>query len=215
MLYYICYMKISKHVHSCLLLEEVGKRFLIDPGQFTYEAKALDLNSLDMLDYLLITHEHPDHFYLPFIKEILAKFPQVNIITNSSIVEILEKEGIKASSEEDELVKIEEVPHEKVFGIEPPKNVMFTIDGKLADPGDSHHFKTSAKVLALPIQAPWGSTTAAVELATSLKPEVIIPIHDWHWHDAARAWMYQRLEKHFDSLGIRFLGLETGQEEEI
>ena len=203
-------MRTSKHIHSCLVVEEAGKRFLLDPGQYTHEAKALDLESLDNLDYLLITHEHPDHLYTPFVKEIVAKFPQVKIMTNSSIVEILGKEGIKAGAEGDELVKIEEVPHEKIFGVEVPKNVMFTISGKLADPGDSHHFKTSAPVVALPVQAPWGSTTAAVEWAQSLKPEVIIPIHDWHWHDAAREWMYQRLEKYFDSLGIKFLGLETG-----
>lgn len=208
-------MKVSKHLHSCLLVEEAGKKFLLDPGQYTYEAKALELNSINSLDYLLITHEHPDHFYLPFIKEIIAKFPKFKLITNSSIVDILAKEGIKATSEADELVKLEEVPHEKVFGTTPPKNVMFTINGKLADPGDSHHFKTSAKVLALPVQAPWGSTTAAVELAEKLKPQVIIPIHDWHWHDAARAWMYQRLEKYFDALGIKFLGLEIGQQTEI
>lgn len=61
----------------------------------------------------------------------------------------------------------------------------------------------------------WGSTTAAVELAERLKPKVIIPIHDWHWNEQAREWMYQRLEKYFESLGIKFLGLETGQQVEI
>ena len=208
-------MKISKHVHSCLLIQEAGKIILIDPGQYTYEAKALDLNSISNLDYLLITHEHPDHFYLPFIKEIIAKFPEVKILTNLSIVELLNKEGIQSASEGDDFVKIEEVPHEKIFGTDPPKNVMFIINDKLADPGDSHHFQTSAEILALPIQAPWGSTTAAVELAERLKPKVIIPIHDWHWNEQARLGMYQRLEKYFESLGIKFLGLKTGQEANI
>ncbi len=208
-------MKISKHVHSCLLVEDLGKKFLLDPGNYTFEEKALNLDSLGDLDYLLITHEHPDHMYLPFVKELVSKFPEVKIISNSSVIEILAKEGIKASSEEDEFVKLEEVPHEKVFSGEPPKNVMITVANKLADPGDSHHFQTSAPILALPIQAPWGSTTAAVELAKSLKPQTIIPIHDWHWNEKARQTMYKRLEEFFKTLNIRFIGLETGQEIEI
>lgn len=204
-------MKISKHVHSCLLVEDEGKKFLFDPGNYTFEENALNITYIDTLDYLLITHEHPDHMCIPLIKDIIAKFPQVKIITNDSAVELLRKKGIQATSEGDELIKLEEVPHERVFSGEPPKNVMITINNKLTDPGDSHHFQTSSPILALPIQAPWGHTTAAVELAKALKPRIIIPIHDWHWNDKARQVMYRRLEEFFKPLGIRFVGLETNR----
>ena len=68
-------MKISKHLHSCLLAEEAGKIILIDPGNYTFEEKALDIGKLEKLDFLLITHEHQDHIYLPFLKIIFEKFP--------------------------------------------------------------------------------------------------------------------------------------------
>lgn len=66
-------MKISKHVHSCLLIEENNTTILIDPCNYTYEEKALDINSLGKLDYLLIAHEHQDHLHIPFIKEIMRR----------------------------------------------------------------------------------------------------------------------------------------------
>lgn len=204
-------MKISKHIHSCLLIENQGKTILIDPGIFTYQEKALDLNEIAKLDYLLFTHEHPDHMYLPFVKEIVAKFPEVKIITNESIVTLLQKENITASSKEDTVVKLTPVPHEKLWDSVPPENSLVTVFDKLATPGDSHHFETSVDILALPIQAPWGCTTDAVNLALKLHPKVIIPIHDWMWRGDFRKMMYQRLKTFFETKNIDFKTPETGE----
>lgn len=203
-------MKISKYLHSCLLVENQEKTALIDPGIFTYNAKALDLTKLTQLDYLLFTHEHPDHMHLPFVKEIVEKFPQVKIITNPSIVALLAKEGIKASSNEDEMVKLEFVPHEKLWDKEPPEHVCVTVFDKLTHTGDSIHLTKTADVLALPLTAPWGSTTDAVNKALSLKPKVIVPIHDWMWKDEIRQSMYQRLTEFFITKNVAFKSLETG-----
>lgn len=209
-------MKVTKFVHSCLLIEqEEDKKVLIDPGNYSVEEGAITVNMLNKLDYLLITHEHPDHMYLPFIKELVGKFPNLPIISNSSVVEILEKEGIKATIKPPDFAMIEEVIHERVWGVEPPKNIMLKLFGKLTHPGDSHHFTTDTDILALPVQAPWGSTTAAVELAENLKPKIIIPIHDWHWNDTAREAMHKRLEDYFSKQGIRFIGIKTGEPIEV
>lgn len=148
---------------------------------------------------------------LSLIKEVIANFPSVKVMSNNSVAKILSQEGIIAITESDEMVKLESVPHEKVFGSNPPENVMFTIAGKMAHPGDSHHFQTKASVLALPVQAPWGSLVEAVNLAESLKPQVILPIHDWHWNNKARIMFYKRLEDYFAKSGIRFISLQTGE----
>ena len=204
-------MQVTKFIHSCLFIEEGGKKFLIDPGNYTKEAAALNVSSLGSLDYLLITHEHPDHLDLSLIKEIVEKFPNIKIMSNHSVKTLLEKEGINVLTESDQMVRLETVPHEKVFGSNPPENIMITIADKLVDPGDSHHFQTKAPILALPVQAPWGSLTQAVELAESLKPQIILPIHDWHWNDQARQMLYKRLEDYFAKLGIKFIPLQTAE----
>lgn len=78
-------------------------------------------------------------------------------------------------------------------------------------PGDSFDFKTSSEILTLPITAPWGSTTRAVEKAMELKPKVIIPIHDWHWKDEAWKQFYSLLQGVFEKEGIDFKKLENNQ----
>ncbi len=208
-------MKITKYVHSCLLVEEKGKAALIDPGVYTFQSKALDLRYIEKLDFVLITHEHPDHLHIPFLKEILAQFPNIEVITNASVVLLLEQEGIRASSAGNAFVAVKEFSHEKIFSSMAPPNVLFDVFSRLTHPGDSFGFSETREILALPIQAPWGSTTQAVEKALELKPKIIIPIHDWHWRDEARKTMYERLAAYFKDQGIEFRGLETGQAFEI
>ena len=208
-------MKITKYVHSCLLVEEQGKAALIDPGSYTFQSKALDVRYIEKLDFVLITHEHSDHLHIPFLKEILAQFPNVEVITNPGVDLLLEREGIRASSKGNEHISLTEAPHERIFSSAAPANVLFHVFSRLTHPGDSFQFKEAKEVLALPVQAPWGSTTQAVEKALQLKPRIVIPIHDWHWRDEARKAMYERLAAYFKEQGIEFRGLETGNAFEL
>src|SRR5690349_618041 len=153
-------MRITKYFHSCLLVENEGKIVLIDPGIFSVQA--LEAAKLSKLDYLLFTHEHPDHMHLPLVQELVAKFPNVKIITNPSIVEILKNENIQATSMGDNVVSLEAANHERLWDKNPPENVVVTVFNKLTHVGDALHFSKTAEVLALPITAPWGSTTDAV-----------------------------------------------------
>lgn len=205
-------MKISKHIHSCLLVEDQGKTILIDPGNYTFEERALDIGKLEKLDFILITHEHQDHVYLPFLRAILEKFTDVEIITNSAVAGILANENIKCSTSENEYIKMASAPHELVLGKKSFDNTIFNILGQLTHPGDSLQFDKTCDVLALPIQAPWGSFVASVEKAASLKPKIVIPIHDWHWKDVARKKLYEAAKNYLAERGIDFRGLELGAE---
>jgi len=208
-------MNVTKFLHSCLVIEKEGKTAIIDPGIFTWQEKAVAITSLTSLDYLCITHEHPDHFSIDLIKKIITKFPDVLLITNESVKKLLDKEGITTSVFGNEVVSFENTPHEKLWDREVPQNLTFTFFKKLTHPGDSLAIEKTADVLALPLTAPWGSVTQAVEAALRLKPKAIIPIHDWHWKDEVRKDMYQRLESFFSTQGITFHNLETGQTQQI
>ena len=61
-------MKIIKYPQSCFMIETVGKKILIDPGNLSYEDKFLD--EWKTADFVLITHYHPDHCYEEIIKQI-------------------------------------------------------------------------------------------------------------------------------------------------
>jgi glyoxylase-like metal-dependent hydrolase (beta-lactamase superfamily II) len=140
-------MIISKHSHSCLLIKEANQTILIDPGNYTYEDKALDISSLEGLDYILITHEHPDHMYIPFMKELVEKFPDVKIISNESAVKVLKEANIEALMESSSDITISPTPHERVFGVVPPENIQFSLFNKLTHPGDSLHFLLNTPIL--------------------------------------------------------------------
>jgi len=208
-------MKITKHIHSCLLVEEAGKRILIDPGNYTFDEGALDLGKIGNLDLILITHEHLDHAYPPLIKKVLERFPDVKILANLSTQNFLMKEGINAFTDNFEGIALADAPHELLLGGRTAENSLLNIFGKLTHPGDSLQFNKSLDILALPIQAPWGSAVTSIEKAALLKPKIVIPIHDWHWKDSARKKMYDMAKNYLAEKGIELRGLEAGEEFEI
>lgn len=208
-------MQVSKHIHSCLYIKEKGKAVLIDPGCYSLEDKGISADIVDKLDYLLITHEHADHLDIPFVKVLTKKFPELTIISNESVQKILSAENVRAQINGDENINVVDAPHEHVFGAPQFQNVLFNVFSQLTHPGDNLHFKETCKILALPMQAPWGSLTQAVEKAIELKPEVVIPIHDWHWNEEAREAFYARLKDYFSQNDIKFLGLHTNEVAEV
>lgn len=202
-------MKITKLGHSCLLVEmpePTNRTALFDPGVFS----EVDVDSLDFLDDIIITHEHPDHCDINLIQELVAKFPQVRIKTPATLVPKLE--GLSVTAEAVEGIVLFEAPHEghPPF-MYPPENIGVHYLGSLTHPGDSYHFAESRPILALPMTAPWGATDAAVGLALQLKPRYILPIHDWQWKDEVREDMYRRLETLFKEHNITFFKLQNAQ----
>jgi L-ascorbate metabolism protein UlaG (beta-lactamase superfamily) len=197
-----------------LLVETPDRVALFDPGAMS--ETALGMAQLDNLDDIFITHVHGDHCHAPLIKQLLAKFPTVRITGPQEVVDHLASEGIKATTTPSAEVEFFDSPHESVEPLFPlPEENGYHYLGEFSHPGDSHSFKETKAILALPVQGPWGSTIRAINLALELKPQHILPIHDWHWRDEAREQLYQRMEQVFSEQGIAFHKLQTGQSIEI
>lgn len=167
---------------------------------------------IDNLDLILITHEHLDHAYPPLIKKVLERFPEIKILCNGSVRNFLMKEGISAFMDNFDGISLADAPHEILLGGRTTENSLLNIFGRLTHPGDSLQFDKSLDVLALPIQAPWGSAVASIEKAAILRPKIVIPIHDWHWKDEARKKMYDMAKNYLAEKGIELRGLEIGEE---
>lgn len=207
-------MKITKFVHSCLLVEmpePVNRTALFDPGSMS--EGALDVSRLEYLDDIIITHGHPDHYSPALMDELVAKFPDVRITAPAEVVKKLIGQGITlAASQELDGVKFFNSPHENVKPLFPqPEQLGIHYLGLLTHPGDSHSFTETKQILALPVTAPWGATIKAINLAIELKPKYVIPIHDWHWSDAARDHMYPNISRALAEHDIEFLPLTTGK----
>jgi L-ascorbate metabolism protein UlaG (beta-lactamase superfamily) len=207
-------MKITKYVHSCLLVETADRTALFDPGAMS--APAVNLDSLERLDDIFITHVHGDHMDPDFIKQLIAKFPAVRITSTNEVVQQLSKEGVKATTTPPAGVTFFDAPHESVKPVFPqPEEIGIHYLDKFSDPGDSHSFTETKAILALPVTAPWGTYIRALNLALELKPQHVVPIHDWHWSDEARRQSYDRAEEILGEQGITFHKLETGQPVQI
>ncbi len=212
-------MKITKFVHACLLVEDDGQTVLFDPGQYSWDSKFFDVNALPKLDAVVITHEHTDHFWPEFVRAILAKFPDVPFTTTSPVATQLKQLGAKqVFTESNGQIQIfSKKPHASMVPLapEPPQNIAVHLGGKLTVGGDRHDLEETKQVLALTIVAPWGSVREAAEMMLKLKPAVVIPIHDWHWHDLARQKEYERFQKFCADNGIKFIWPVDGQPVEV
>jgi L-ascorbate metabolism protein UlaG (beta-lactamase superfamily) len=208
-------LKVTKYVHSCLVVETDDRVAVFDPG--TMSETALNVNNLSRVDDIFITHEHPDHFSVDLIKQLVAKFPDAKIISTGSVVGKLKELGISATNSPIDGVSFFYAPHEDTVPLlsPVPEEVGIHYLDMLSDPGDSHSFSETKAILALPVQAPWGSSVNALRLGLELKPRFILPVHDWHWSDDARENMYNRFEQVFGDAGITFFKLETGKPVEI
>lgn len=207
-------LRITKYVHSCLLVETADRVALFDPG--TMSTPSLDLDALSHLDDVFITHIHADHFDEEFIIRLAAKFSGLRVTAPAEVVKVLAQAGVTASDQAPSGVAFFDSPHEPVepLALQPDELGYHYLD-KLSHPGDSHSFNETAPILALPITGPWGATVNAVKLAMRLKPRHVIPIHDWHWSDAAKAASYPNYARILEGQGIIFHIPEAGQPIEI
>lgn len=208
-------MRITKYIHSCLLVETDDRVALFDPGNFS--AAAVPVDSLERLDDIFITHSHPDHCDPSLLRRLIDRFPSVRITSNPEVVALLAEQNIVASTDLPAGVTLFDAPHEGFAPLmpTPPPQFGFHYLDQLSHPGDSHSFTETRAVLALPMTAPWGTMMRAAQLAVELRPRYVVPIHDWHWRDEALAIFYERFADVFAAQGIEFVPLQTGQSFEV
>lgn len=222
-LYIFCYtdsMKITKLGHCCLIIEINGTRILTDPGAYSTLQ-----NEVKNIDYILITHEHQDHFHIDSLRRVLSNNLNAEIFTNSSVGKLLEAENIlykRISYGESETVKgilIEGFGKEhaeiyKTFGL--VENTGYFINNEFWYPGDSFHNPGKpVDILALPVAGPWMRIRDAIDYAEEIKPRVCFPVHDGMFQKDRGTLMYRLSQTFLPPLGIEFKVLEEGVENEF
>jgi L-ascorbate metabolism protein UlaG (beta-lactamase superfamily) len=178
-----------------------------------FSEQALSVDKLTYLDDIVITHVHPDHCSPTLLPKLVEKFPEVRITAPQEVVDRLEEWGItQASTVPPEELELFDSPHEAVEPLFPtPQQIGVHYLDMLSHPGDGHSFTQTKQILALPVAGPWASTIRAAKLAIELKPKYVLPIHDWHWSDAARTQQYDILKEALAHEDITFVPLVTGE----
>lgn len=216
-------MIIKKFLHSCTLIEENGKRLLIDPGDFVFREGKISPKDLGGVDVILFTHGHADHFSPEALKIILKSKPAV-VLAHEEIAKVLTQEGISydtISAGEKKIVQGFQIeafgaPHGPSTTVPAPFNMAYKIDNKVLHPGDCITLEgVTAPVLALPVVGSWMRVVDAIEFAKRVKPQKVIPIHDVFIKESFIELFYESYEKRLAEASIDFIRTELGKEIEI
>jgi len=216
-------MTIRKYLHSCLLVEENGRKLLIDPGAFSFIEKKVRPEDIGIMDVIAITHPHLDH-YSPEALRLLAKSGSFSVVTHKDIAGPLAQEGFQCEPLADGktitikgfAIKAHKAPHEKIPA-DIPHNQALMINGTLLHPGDSLSVTGVKKceVLALPVAGPWLKLVDALAFAKKLKPKHVIPIHDAIIKDFMLERIYAMCKATLEKDNISFHPLALGKTLEI
>jgi L-ascorbate metabolism protein UlaG (beta-lactamase superfamily) len=215
-------ISLTKFSHSCVLLEQPERVILFGPGDFSWAEGLIQkkLESLNSLDYLMLTHIHPDHCFVDAIKFIKLKFPQVKIITTNEARQSLSLEGIEADTESDNPdIIITKTDHAHLNQTLPIfENIQVEVKDILTHLGDSMNIaKLNTPLLCLPFFGSWeqGTFTDAMNSGLKLKPKYIIPIHDYHYKPEFRDSFYDRASDTAKGYGGELICTEDGKNEQL
>ncbi|MDN4472439.1 MBL fold metallo-hydrolase [Demequina zhanjiangensis] len=177
-------MRLTKHVHACVSIEEKGRTLLIDPGVFDPRTPEL----LEEADAVLISHSHVDHMNRPALEAELAKRPSLPVYGLEPVVGPLAEIGSHVS-----FVKPGETftaagfdittfggTHAEIYPHVPlDPSVGFLVDNRVYHPGDSYALPDLAiTALLVPVSGPWTRFADAVAFVNAIAPRRAIVIHD-------------------------------------
>jgi L-ascorbate metabolism protein UlaG (beta-lactamase superfamily) len=212
-------MKITKYLHSCLLVEKEGGRLLFDPGKFSFVEGLVRPESFQGIQAIVLTHGHPDHLHTGALQKIADTNPQAEILTNAETAKLLSAAGMKATVYEQGeravgTFSLQAIParHDAILGGDPPQNTAYLIDEALLNPGDSFspelHPFAGVPVLIVPVMAPWGNELQMMSFVEAMKPRVVVPVHDGFAKAFFIAQRYEFFADEFGQRGITFADLQ-------
>jgi L-ascorbate metabolism protein UlaG (beta-lactamase superfamily) len=216
-------MKITKYAQSCILIEAMGKRILVDPGTIDYN-KSYPESEWSKIDVILVIHKHEDHCNVDAIKEIM-KNSKTKFYSSREVSDFfseLSSEIVKVG----DLLTLEDIKIEVVKAVhgyiplfrgdkEIHENIGFIVDDGVSrayQTRDSISFKNDYKcdVLFIPVvdhgivMGPWDAALFAKE--TDAK--IVIPIH---YDNPSHPADFKSIKKEFEALELNYKFLEIGE----
>ncbi|MBS1672388.1 MAG: MBL fold metallo-hydrolase [Actinobacteria bacterium] len=212
-------MRVTKHEHAALRVEDHGQTLLIDPGGFT-----LPLNELQHLVGVFITHEHPDHWTPDHLDRILRDAPGTPIFAPAGVVRAAEGYEITEVAPGDAItvgefsLRFFGGVHAEIHSSLPlVDNVGVLVDDELYYPGDSYAVPEGVEVgtLAAPLGAPWLKIGDAMDFVLAVKPRRAFGTHDMTLSVIGANMHRARLRWATEQNGGEFFELAPGDDLEV
>ena len=205
-------MKITKLEHSGIIVEKDEKRIVFDPVEFKER-----IPKLENVVAIIITHKHSDHLQPEIITRIRNDNPQAKIFTTNDVAPLIDgativKGGDGIGVDEFRLDFFGKDHAAIVPGQIPCENIGVVIDDEIVNPGDSFDYSNvGAKVLLVPISAPWLKIAESMDFVDRVKPQIVIPIHDALLSDLGKSISDNWMKKACDKAGAEYRDLSFGE----
>jgi len=191
-------MKITKYEHACLVIEERGKRLVIDPGELTR-----DMGSVTDVVATVCTHAHFDHCNAQQLAAIHAHNPQAQFLGPQEVAAAVPAIPITIVHPGNTLaigpfqLQFFGEKHTPVIDNKPDsQNVGVLVNGIFYYPGDSFDTPNGIQpeVLALPVSGPWLKLGEAIDFLRVVQPtKFYFSTHDALYSDigmrVAEGWL--------------------------
>jgi L-ascorbate metabolism protein UlaG (beta-lactamase superfamily) len=181
-------MKLTKYTHSCVRLEKDGRALVLDPGNFSESAEALE-----SAEAVLVTHEHADHIDVPAVVDALRANAGLAVFAPARVAGQLQD---KATGEAARIHAVNPGSTFQAAGFEirsfggqhaliHPQipvvaNIGYLVDGNVYHPGDSFAVPDgiSVKTLLVPLHAPWSKSAEVLDFVIAVRAPRAFQIHD-------------------------------------
>lgn len=206
-------MRITKLEHAALVLEEGGRRLVVDPGGLTNP-----ILGLDHVDAVVITHEHADHWTPDQLRRILSDNGDAVILGPQGVADAAEGFDVRVASP-GESVEVgpwslrffggnHAIIHSSIPAIQ---NLGVLVNDRLYYPGDSFYipFGVQVDTLAVPAGAPWMRLGEAIDYVAQVKPRRAFGVHDGVLSAAGQGIARQRLQAATEAGGGEWFALDA------
>lgn len=173
-------MRVTKHAHACLVLEDEGQRLVIDPGNQTGPLAPTGVVAV------VITHEHPDHWDAEHLRALRETNPGVPIFGPEGVAAAAEGFDVRAVAAGERVTAgpfrlrffggEHAVIHESIPVVD---NLGVLVNEAVYYPGDSYAVPdVTPALLAAPAGGPWLKIGEAMDFVLRVAPKATFPTHE-------------------------------------
>ncbi|MFD0783873.1 MBL fold metallo-hydrolase [Micromonospora azadirachtae] len=210
-------MRVTKYLHSCLLVDTGAARLLIDPGRFTFVEGRVTPEDFGELDAIAVTHHHPDHADPDALSAIIRR-TGAPLLGDRQSAERLAAYGLTVTVVEPGPHRIGAMTvdairadHEPVLADETPANTAYLIDGRVLHCGDSLHpvlfAHRGVDLLAVPVMGPYLTERLVAGFIAQLNPVAVVPLHHGYAKEFFITQRYDTYRPYVEQLGVTWHGL--------
>lgn len=207
-------MKITKHGHACLEIEQASQRILIDPGFYTAQ-----MGEVENVAAVVMTHFHDDHCFEAQIAAIKSMNPGLKLFGPQDVATKLQSFDVQvvrhgdhyevAGFDLDFFGDLHQLIHRSIPVCQ---NTGVMVNRSLYYPGDSYTFpEYQPEILAIPTSAPWLRISDVIDFIEVIKPKRAFATHNALLSEPGHKLQNSRVKEFVEKHGGEFRYLEVGE----